>query len=305
MLLTPYSGYVTDTVYLITINMVSTMCRLFDGDGKDSLFVAIRDEARFADIRLECERLWCSYSNHNPRLHDRNFVDGFSRKFHDRFWEMYLGVQLLMRYPDVESAGSGPDFVVSGTICVEATVASRGEGTDAVPDITRRTDEDNSSVPFKECVLRITSSLREKAKKNDAENRAKQGSYVVAVNLPFPEAWLCGSPPLATMAALGLGGSYVRWGDDKKPEEFFGSMPSVEKKKTGSPVSTTAFQSPEYDHVSALLVASVNPFSSAYERPAIEVLHNPRATKPLPRAWLRMGNEYWVNSQGRLECTQH
>ncbi len=288
MLLTPYSGYMTDVMYLITINMVSTMCKLFDGDGKDFRFVAIRDQAQFDDIRSECERLWRSYSNHNPRLYDRNFIDEFSRNFHDRFWEMYLGVQLLMRYPDVKSAGSGPDFAVSGTnssIYFEATVASRGEGTDAVPDITHRTDDD-SSVPFEECVLRITSSLREKAKKNDAENRAKQGPYVVAVNLPFPEAWLCGSPPLAAMAVLGLGAS-------------------VEKKETGSLVSTTAFQCPEYDHISALLVASVNPFSSAYERPAIEVLHNPRATRPLPRAWFRMGTEYWVNDQGHLERTEH
>ena len=59
-------------------------------------------------------------------------------------------------------------------------------------------------------------------------------------------------------------------------------------------MSTTNFLSAEYKHICAIIVASVNPFSSAYEDPAIEVLHNPTASQKLPPGWVPFGTEYWL-----------
>lgn len=279
------------------------MYQLFEGAGRDPLFLAVRDEGRLADVRSECERLWGLYRV----LSDSDFVNQFSHNFNARFWEMYLGVLLLERFPQVESADSGPDFVVvaetSTRTFIEATAASRGTGTDAVPDISLRTKEDDS-VPFEECILRVTSSLCEKALSNNAMQVAATGAYVVAVNLPFPEAWLCGTPPLAAQATLGVGGAYYAWRENDESEVFVGSVPSIQKQATGSVVPTTAFHPREYDHVSALLVASVNPLSSSYSSPAIEFLHNPRATRPLPTGWLSIGSEY-RNQGSTIECTEH
>ena len=77
-------------------------------------------------------------------------------------------------------------------------------------------------------------------------------------------------------------------------KSFVSSIPFIQKKGTKNKVSTTAFFSDEYLHVSALLVTSVNPYSTTYKNPSVELLHNPQATKPLPRGWLKVGKEYWL-----------
>ena len=287
------------------------MCTLFTAKGSDQCFRAIRDQNNFADIRNECERLW----GHYKELAPENFADQFSRDFRARFWEMHLGVLLRAYYPGLEVNKPGPDFHIpyrDSWIFVEATSASRGNTVDAVPDISSRSDDDDT-VPFNECVLRITSSLAEKSKANQAKCFAKRGAYIVAVNLPFPEAWLCGTPPLSAQATLGLGGEVFALSPSSEDgdlnyatavKSFISRIPSIQKRETKGDVPTTAFLSPEYKHVSALLVASVNPFSSAYDHPSMEMLHNPRATNPLPRGWLKVGNEYWVEDD-KLERRSH
>lgn len=249
---------------------------IFSGCGTNRKYVAVRDNQAYADIRQECERLWLAYKD----LADSHFVDQFSRDFDSRFWEMYLGGKLLRYYPDLQSSDSGPDFVVPppNQVSVEATVATRGKGSDAVPSIAFRNDDDDS-VPFEECILRVTSSLREKAKLNNISREDTAMPYVVAINLPYPEAWLCSAPPMVAMATLGVGGITIDLGTGIQEAGARQEIP----KRSGQTVQATAFLSPEYDHVSALLIASVSPFSSSYADPAIELLHNPRCKNPLPR----------------------
>ena len=262
---------------------------LFSGTGNDRDFLAVRDNDCFADIQAECERLWNSYA----KLTRQDFVNRFSQDFRACFWEMYLGVLLREFHPGVTAPQNGPDFTIrkDTTTFVEATTASRGNGVDAVPDISVGSDDDDS-VPTNECILRVTSSLRTKAfEENHPIQHAAEGPYVIAINLLFPEAWVGDSTPLSAQATLGVGNLlFSMSGNDGG---FTNHNPSI-RKQYGGDVITTAFQDPHYDHVSALLVAGVNPFSSTYYSPAMEFLHNPRATKPLPREWLPVGTEYWV-----------
>lgn len=275
------------------------MVDLFSGMGANRNYVAVRDQPRFADIRQECQRLWNLYEPLAPS----NFVDQFSRDFDSRFWEMDLGATLLKYYPRLTSSSAGPDFIELGPprVAVEATVATRGEGPDAVPDITLRTDDDDS-VPFNECVLRLTAALRTKATANSAVQQATLGPYVVAVNMPYPEAWLCGVPPISAMAMLGCSGVTTNLATGVQTASAQWSI----LKRSDQPVPTIAFFADEYVHISALLVASMSPFSSAYPTPAIELLHNPRCRTPLPRGWLPVGNEYWVDGEmlvSRKHCS--
>lgn len=267
------------------------MRKLFSGGGKDACFLAIRDQNRWSAIRTECERLWDYYRELAPQ----GFIDHFSQNFRGHFWEMYLGALLRTHHPNLKVPKDGPDFSIpsgDSPIFVEATSVSRGNTKDAVPDISTRSDDDDT-VPFRELALRITASLKEKSEANRAKHFAKEGAYVVAVNLPFREAWLCGTPPLSAQAALGLGGqSFVR--QDGEMKSFVSYIPSIQKKETPAEVATTAFRSSQYTHVSALLIALVNPFSSCYDHPAMELLHNPNAAIPLPLGWLPVGCEYWV-----------
>lgn len=272
---------------------VEPMTDLFAGSGSDPEFLAVKSNQCFADVRNECERLWAIF---HP-LADPNFVDQFSRDFRARFWELYIGSFLRERHQAVKAvkAGSaGPDFKVPGppAIFVEATNASRGSGPDSVPRYSGN-DEDDSRVPFEECVLRITSKLNSKALSNNARLLGSEHPYIIAVNLPFPEAWVASNPPLAAQATLGVGSLLIVQESSEAWKTVAAPRP-LQDKRSGSAIKTTSFCTTQFEHIAALVVASVNPFSSSYADPAIEVLHNPRATTPLPRGWLGLGAEYWV-----------
>lgn len=283
------------------------MRRLFSGEGADKRFLAIRDSDHLSDIRPECERLW----NYYRTLAPDDFIDQFSQDFRGRFWEMYLGVLLRAHHPELEVPETGPDFSIPGgdhRVFIEATSASRGNTEDALPDISKRSDDDDT-VPFRECVLRITASLKTKSEAHQAMCHAKEAAYVVAVNLPFPEAWLCGPDPLSASAVLGFGGMRFKafrlpggGYDYRDPSVSYN--PSIRKQETEAVVPATGFLCSQYKHVSALLVASVNPFSSTYDHPGIEYLHNPNATHPLPLEWLPVGCEYWV-ADDKLKSRNH
>ena len=281
--------------------IISTMpmlgqSQLFSGEGKDEAFLAVRDNRCNANIQVECECLWNSFKE----LAQPNFEKRFSQNFRACFWEMYLGLLLRAYYPELKVLKSGPDFCIPWKVSqtfVEAASASRGEGADRVPDISVRSDDDDS-VPFNKCILRVTAALKEKkSQANNAECFAKKGPYVIAVNLPFPEAWLGGPTPLSARATLGVGEHFLPMGDNDGRDGGFTNLIESIQKTSEERVGTMAFypdcDRSDCDHVSALLVASVNPWSTCYYNPLMELLHNPRATKTLPREWLPVGTEYW------------
>ena len=279
------------------------MTNLFAGTGTDPAFSLLKSNPAYADIKSECERLWSIF---HP-IAESNFADQFPHKFHDSFWELYLGAFLKEQHQAKRGTESSneraPDFMVPGTptIYVEATNASRGCSQNKVPSIATCDSDDNSEpsyAPVNECVIRITAKLEEKATANDAEEYGRDHPYIIAINLPFPEAWVGEDVPLSARAMLGIGGRLITQ-DGNEPWKSVGTSQPFLQKKNKSKVKTTAFCNSAYAHIAALVVASVNPFSSCYKRPAIEVLHNPNATNPLKRGWLGLGTEYWVEG-GKL-----
>lgn len=275
---------------------------LFSGPGEDPYFIEIRDNADLESEKRECLRLWPHFRETFENVRGkRKFCTDFSIRFQEMFWEMYLGVKLRHHHPGAKHPDSGPDFMIRGStsVYVEATVAARGTGSDSVPELHKRDDSDDT-VPFRECILRVTAALDKKANENSSRDYGSTSPYVVAINLPFPEAWLCGTPPLAAMAALGFTGAVIEWPSGRQRVDI---RPELSKSK-GTPVDTVRFWSPTYEHISALVLASVNIFSSAYEAPAVELLHNPNARNPLSQGWLPWGYEYWVD-ENQLICNRH
>lgn len=172
---------------------------LFSGPGTDPYFIDIRDSADLGSAKEECLRLWSHFYelfDDSRRNRKSSFCEEFSRQFQQKFWEMYLGVKLKDHYPGVKHPDSGPDFEIAGStsVFIEATVATRGVGNDSVPELHKRDDDDNT-VPFRECILRVTNAMDTKAKANLSREKGRTSPYVVAINIPFPEAWLCGTPP--------------------------------------------------------------------------------------------------------------
>ena len=266
------------------------MTELFSCEGTDKKYIAVREDPKFRDIKEECNRLWRKFKPYA----DPDFIDQFPNDFDGRFWEMYLGEKLLDYHPPLESSGSGPDFVVPGVALVEATVSSRGEDDNTVPSI----EGEESSVLSKECLMRVTHSLSKKAKKAAAEWSGYCEPLVIAINLPFREVTLY-DPPLAAQVTLGC----YNFSANLSTKTVETSSRRDIQKTNGSLVDVAAFADPEskYKHVSALIVASVSPFfCSNYPYGPLELLHNPQANKPLPRGFLPIGREYWVEGNSLM-----
>jgi len=86
------------------------MIGLFDDsiESDNSDYLALRDAPSLSGIKQYCNELWQTFSPFADRL----FSDEFSRNIHQRFWEMYLGVQLLGLGFDLQprSSDEGPDL---------------------------------------------------------------------------------------------------------------------------------------------------------------------------------------------------
>lgn len=108
--------------------------------------------------------------------------------------------------------------------------------------------------------------------------------------------------PLAVRAVYGYGDvTMIVPIDGGKPHVEWQSRPTITK-KSGSPISTRVFVDGVVPHVSALLFSACAtpnvPIQIAShlgeEWRDLVLIHNPTATNRLPRGWLRIGREYWV-----------
>ena len=111
-----------------------------DGDNLDVAYTNVRYGTTRIERRLreQLDAMWAVYAPYA----ESDFRDGFARDPDARFWEMYLGVQLLCEGRTLLTAaqrgvnGSMPDICVverGRRIWIEAIVPERGEGADAVP----------------------------------------------------------------------------------------------------------------------------------------------------------------------------
>ncbi len=68
-------------------------------------------------------------------------------------------------------------------------------------------------------------------------------------------------------------------------------------KESGSPVSTNIFLNSDYDVISAILFSNVDALNYPnYPGNDFVLIHNPIAKNPLPRGFIKLGREYWVEN---------
>jgi len=78
----------------------------------DPFYINVRtsNHPRAMQVREHCERMWAIYH----RYADRQFLAEFPRRFHDRWFEMYLTVTLLQQGAQVQKTRPpGPDVLVA------------------------------------------------------------------------------------------------------------------------------------------------------------------------------------------------
>ena len=256
-----------------------------DGEASDLAYVTIRDDPRGIGCKAFVESLWTRFCTHA----DSHFREDARNHFHQRFWEMYLGVTLLDRGIMISKHGEdGPEFfakIHGQRVWFEAVAPSGGTGPDQVPDLV---PSQARRVPVDQILLRFTSALAEKKKQYLAAIAkgviAPEDPYVLAINSRgIPSAPYGNTMPYFLQALLPIGPLAV--GINRDPLEvtdsFYQYRPHVTK-ASGAEVSTRTFLDQDAAFCSAVIHSAVD---CANHPPNLggdfSVLHNPNAAHPI------------------------
>jgi len=273
----------------------------------DPYFRALRDEARFSDMRRHVEELWGRFSPYA----DPSFISEIARSFLARYWEMYLGCSLLdLNFDLRRNLGTGPDFDASGPdyrVLLEAVSVGPGVGDDAVPSQLFGGSEAQVT-PTTQIILRICSAILDKRRQHARHTEAAlippDIPFVVAVHLGgITNAETNSVVPLSVSACLGVKTVLYPVGGGESAAPIAIPHSSV-LKSSGAEIDARLFLQSESIDVSGLLLSSVHPFSIPSEGGGYEFLHNPQAGSPVRRGWFKKGIEYWVED-GRLLKADH
>lgn len=168
-----------------------------------------------------------------------------------------------------------------------------------------------TDIPVDRVVLRLRTAIEYKAeqlKKHIARGYIKTGqAIVIAVSgAILPYRYSEELTPFIVRAVLGVGNTVLRLDRvTKNPAGRYIEYRGEVRKACEASVKTDLFLNDEYAHVSAVLY-SPSCWVHHPRTPGAEftVVHNPRATSPLPDGWFPLGDEYWLDGSG-LRHTRH
>lgn len=202
------------------------------------------DDERFKETREHCEDLWRDYAQYA----DKHFLSEFPRRFHQRWFEMYLTVSLLRTGIGVCCPKPGPDIQVNlngRNVYVEAVCATIGKPNrpDSVPDLPAGRA---AAVPMDKYTLRVLSSLWDKAKKIEKYFQkgciSEQDLVVIAININAVD-WLWAHMDDVMMRSLyGVGDIVVSFNRHERSNRGMHNVVIEKiKKSSGSPVGVQPF----------------------------------------------------------------
>lgn len=194
---------------------------------------------------------------------DKHFLSDCKKHFHQRMWEMYLGVSLIENGLDIFSSARGPDFIINkdrkNEIFIEATACTRGTTKDAVPEeFLAETSEEIKiqDLPDDKMLLRITNSLDSKYKKYKDYFEREEKPYIIAVNrgaLGYMDANI----PLIFKCLFGLGFQSCKMINGKLLNEGWERKKTLIK-ESGAEISISFFEEEEHSIVSAVIYSDIS-----------------------------------------------
>jgi len=226
--------------------------------------------------------LWQIYQS----LADKHFLSDCKKHFHQRMWEMYLGVSLIKNGLDISSSKSGPDFIVNkgreNEIFIEATACTRGTTKDAVPEeYFAETPEEIrvQDVPYDKILIRITNSLDYKYKKYKDFIEEEEKPYIIAISRSA--LGYLDDIPLIFKCLFGLGFQSYKMINGK----FFNAGRKRKKqliKESGAKIPISFFEEEEHSIVSAVIYSDRSVLNYPKEIGSDCILvHNPMAKYPV------------------------
>ena len=245
--------------------------------------------------RLDCEKLWPIFRDYA----DPNFKTEFGSRTHERWFEMYLTVSLLLAGHQIICPKPGPDVsLLAGDrrIWVEAVCASPGDRgrRDSVPEtVLGRVYRE----PTEQYVLRIRNALegkQRKYRKYIKEGIVSGGDVsVVAINVfevdgigPYIESHF-------RRALYGVGNPLIRI--DRRsgePLEVSNDVVHNVKKASGAEVDLRPFVNGTMGHITAVLGSHAHVFNRP-SKPGEDFALYPNFTGdvPWPQGVLKVGRD--------------
>lgn len=260
-----------------------------EGEATDPSYQHLRD-SRCDRSRCGVEELWEQYRN----FADPHFREDARNHFHQRYWEMYLGVALMNRGFQLQRWGdAGPDFYIEigkQRIWLEAVAPERGCGDDEVPSLVLNKVMD---VPVKQMILRFTQALREKRGKYLGALKkgiiAPEDQYILAINsYCFMDSSFQNPLPVFLKAFMGVGDRVVNLPRRSSTSSEFTFRTHVTKTNDAE-VSTVPLLDKANAFCSAVLHSRVNAGNRRESMDGdFQLLLNPHAQSPVRRqefAW--------------------
>jgi len=262
------------------------------------------DNPRAVQVRQHCKRMWEIYH----RYADPQFLAEIPRRFHDRWFEMYLTVTLLRQGAQVQKTQPpGPDILVAHEgrrIWIEAVCASGGEpgrpDSIAEPEFVpgRAIVTDAGYEEWDKIALRIRNSIEKK--------RAAYAEYlrlgivttddllVIAVNISKIPGATLDTQKYILRALFGVGDFQVVI--NRASREIVGShsqeLISITK-SNGAKVGTQPFVDGSMPTISAVLVSDFNAMAAA-DKDTIDLTIFPNLTTPNPLPQRALPIDEWV-----------
>jgi hypothetical protein len=287
---------------------MGTVPDLFESTDRDadSFFTAVKtsNTRRVIQVRAHCEAMWAIYRQYA----DPQFLDEFPRRFHERWFEMYLTVTLLRQGALVQTTRPpGPDILVAHEdrrIWIEAICGTGGEP--GRPDsIAQPQYVPGSAVvtsagyeEWDKIALRIRNSIEKK--------RAAYAEYlrlgivteddllVIAANVANIPGANLDTQKYIFRALYGVGDLQVVINLDSR--EIAGShnqeLISV-KKNNGAEVGTQPFVDGSMPTIAAALVSDFEAMAAA-DKPSIDLTVFPNLVTPNPWAKGALPVHEWI-----------
>jgi type I restriction enzyme S subunit len=195
----------------------------------------------------------------------------------------------------------GPDICLrhnNSYIWIEAVAPGPGRGLDAVPPYEFGIP---AKVPEEQILLRYTSAIKEKYEvyQKYIENNVISSSapYIIAVNGgKIPYSFMTDVIPRIIKAVLPIGpySMTINLETSEIISSEYSYRPEIEK-RLGNPVPTNVFLDKKYAGISGVLFSNIL-VTNADDTKVKDFIffHNRDANNYLPKGWLKLGHEYWL-----------
>lgn len=218
---------------------------------ESELYALIRDSK--SSLKNLFDEFWQRYEPYS----DNSFQIKLQNEFHQRWWEMYLGIGLLNLNLNLipSRKEEGPDYEVKlsdKTLWIEAVAPKRGNGDDFLPEMQFSVQ----NPPEKEYLLRLTSGLNVKQKKINSykeDFNLDNDDFIMAIS--SCELSRYGSLmdyPVSVMLKVLAGAKNLVLNENGN---FVSYRPSVTK-NSGEPIVTNWFNHEGFKEISAVLYSN-------------------------------------------------